>query len=229
MSTFHPFPRLPLELRARIWGLTAHPRLVHVRVKKHESRPFGVVCVTSPTPPPPVMQVCQESREYGPYRRAFTIGSEARYLWVNFESDMISLGDINLDDLESHQSDIQRLRFTVGSDESYDAFCYHRSGELGNFPVLKEIHVLVEEDILIWGSAFEDYGWGFCPEENIRFIDNASGLVLNGYQLLAALDFRVYYSWDLGGKVEDMNNLEQEIEIAMDDSHLTLAAMREIE
>ncbi|KAK3296432.1 uncharacterized protein B0H64DRAFT_398245 [Chaetomium fimeti] len=36
-ATFHPFPRLPFELRSRIWGLTVEPRTVHVRVRHNEA------------------------------------------------------------------------------------------------------------------------------------------------------------------------------------------------
>ena len=34
MSTFHPFPRLPLELRLAIWEMTVEPREVEVRIVK---------------------------------------------------------------------------------------------------------------------------------------------------------------------------------------------------
>ncbi|KAH7631169.1 hypothetical protein B0T09DRAFT_131270 [Sordaria sp. MPI-SDFR-AT-0083] len=40
-KTFHPFPCLPWELRARIWELTISPRTVHIQVKtpQRERRP----------------------------------------------------------------------------------------------------------------------------------------------------------------------------------------------
>jgi hypothetical protein len=52
-ATFHPFPRLPFELRAYIWELTVEPRIVEVRVvvKKIEGRP-PVRYLRSPTPAP---------------------------------------------------------------------------------------------------------------------------------------------------------------------------------
>lgn len=34
MSTFHPFPRLPLEIRLAIWEMTVEPREVRVRIVK---------------------------------------------------------------------------------------------------------------------------------------------------------------------------------------------------
>jgi hypothetical protein len=46
MFTFHPFPRLPLELRRSIWELSIEPR--EVAVGRELSR-------CSRTPPPPVL------------------------------------------------------------------------------------------------------------------------------------------------------------------------------
>ncbi|PTB52869.1 hypothetical protein M431DRAFT_557433 [Trichoderma harzianum CBS 226.95] len=182
MSTFHPFPRLPQELRAHIWSLAAHPRLVHVRWKTNLSEAVEKVHVVTPTPCPPVMHVCRESRQHAPYRRAFTIGSELRYVWVNFETDMICLQEFYLKHLESHKLDIQRLRITA------------------------------------------KHGW-----EKIKFIYNSSGLILNGYQLWAVTDWGTYHSWDGKGKIKDINNLREEIELATDDTHLSLSFIRSVE
>ncbi|KAF1923282.1 uncharacterized protein M421DRAFT_425941 [Didymella exigua CBS 183.55] len=41
MSTFHPFPRLPLELRLAIWEMTVEPREVEVRIVKPKPIPEG--------------------------------------------------------------------------------------------------------------------------------------------------------------------------------------------
>lgn len=227
MSTFHPFPRLPQELRAYIWSLAAHPRLVHVRWKTQKSE---IVHVVAPTPSLPVMQVCRESRQHAPYRQAFTIGSEPRYAWVNFEIDMICLQDFLLKDLESHQLDIQRLRITARNGwSSHEIFFNWDVNDLRDFPVLKEIHVTIDNLVLLWAYTFEERYWGECPRENIKFIDNTSGLILNGYQLCAVSNWGTYHSWDGEGKIRDINKLEEEIEPATDDTHMGLSGIRNVE
>jgi hypothetical protein len=39
MATFHPFPRLPAELRIQIWEMTVEPRVVDVRLEADWARP----------------------------------------------------------------------------------------------------------------------------------------------------------------------------------------------
>lgn len=94
--TFHPFPRLPFELRARIWELTVEPRVVEVRVVYHDPSPLKKTDpdawtnewmkkrlpprrhLRSPTPVPVQLQTCREAREHlsrhpcGGYQRAFS-------------------------------------------------------------------------------------------------------------------------------------------------------------
>ncbi|KAL7913908.1 hypothetical protein GGI35DRAFT_229325 [Trichoderma velutinum] len=231
MSTFHPFPRLPQELRAHIWSLAAHHRLVHVSWKtRWESGKRETLHVSTPTPPPPAMQVCRESRQHAPYRRAFALGSEPRYIWVNFEIDMICLQDFFLQDLESHKLDIQRLRITAKCGwSSYETFGNWDIDDLRDFPALKEIHVAIDSEVLVWAYTFEERYWGECPRENIKFLDNTSGLILTGSQLWAVSDWGTYFSWDGEGKIRDINNLKEEIKLATDDTHLSLSFIRSVE
>ncbi|TIC99840.1 hypothetical protein CH35J_005294 [Colletotrichum higginsianum] len=76
-ATFHPFPHLPAELRARIWELTVEPRIVEVRVVYHRPSPTNVEgsepvvkwppqtrYLCSPTPAPAQLQTCREAREH---------------------------------------------------------------------------------------------------------------------------------------------------------------------
>ncbi|KAJ4302589.1 hypothetical protein N0V88_002739 [Collariella sp. IMI 366227] len=93
-ATFHAFPHLPFELRARIWELTVEPRLVEVRVVHHDPSPVRatdrdawtdgwmkrrlppVRHVRSPTPVPAQLHTCREARErlslhpHGGYQKA---------------------------------------------------------------------------------------------------------------------------------------------------------------
>jgi hypothetical protein len=64
MATFHPFLRLPYELRTCVWKLTVEPRTVRVDVQDY--------FLASATPVPAVLQVCREARNYGLYQKAFS-------------------------------------------------------------------------------------------------------------------------------------------------------------
>lgn len=71
MAAFHPFPRLPYELRLLIWEMTVDPRIVKVEYRRldptHEE-----YCLTSSTPVPAVLAACQEARNHGLYQKAFS-------------------------------------------------------------------------------------------------------------------------------------------------------------
>jgi len=63
-ATFKPFPRLPVELRLKIWrnAQLLFPRVVEIR-KYHNGRPFGVSHrIQCSTPVTPLLAVNQESR-----------------------------------------------------------------------------------------------------------------------------------------------------------------------
>lgn len=177
------------------------------------------------------MQICRESRAHAPYIRAFISGPDERYIWINFEVDMICIPDHRLLDpiLQPHCQDIQRLRLIVGSHESYDYVTYWDPKYIDGFTHLREVHVVVEEVMLLWPSAYLEIYWGVCPKENIRFIDPISGIMLNDEQLSMAHDWHKYYSWDGKGRVQDRSSLDEEIRMGRDVSHLTLPVMRQIE
>ncbi|PWI67169.1 hypothetical protein PCL_04331 [Purpureocillium lilacinum] len=116
MATFERFPLLPLELRQRVWELTVELRVVEVRFKMdYDDSPDGkpkVLHVTSSTPVPATLHACREARTHGlsMYQRAFTIGAEPRYVWVNYEMDTISVGDTSLSLIDAEKLLIRRLR-----------------------------------------------------------------------------------------------------------------------
>ncbi|KAF4998521.1 hypothetical protein FDECE_11762 [Fusarium decemcellulare] len=101
MATFHPFPRLPFELRARIWEMTVEHRKVEVRYGRTYATwgpNYGPVRhVKTPTPIPAVMHACHEARNLGLYHRAFAFGNLPRYIWVNFDTDLISIEERELE------------------------------------------------------------------------------------------------------------------------------------
>ncbi|EAT76760.1 hypothetical protein SNOG_15922 [Parastagonospora nodorum SN15] len=77
MSTFHPFPRLPTELRLQIWEMTVEPRTVEICIRftdfpstpladgKQKRPPRQMSTVQSPTPVPGPLQACREARYHG--------------------------------------------------------------------------------------------------------------------------------------------------------------------
>lgn len=121
---FHYFSRLPAELCAHIWRLTIQPRTVYLEVcgkfwSRRPARPSPYrrepppmqlrisLTLLTPTPTPPVLQVCRESR--GELMRAgyTTAGSELapvnqfegdtgqrRYVWINWEIDTLDTREL---------------------------------------------------------------------------------------------------------------------------------------
>ncbi|KAH7124706.1 hypothetical protein EDB81DRAFT_860916 [Dactylonectria macrodidyma] len=223
-ASFHPFPRLHFELRVLIWGFAAAPRIVHIRT---DAPGFS-----SPTPPPGALQASQEARRYAPYRKSFFTttnnGSEPRYVWVNFETDMICIEDENVERLAPHLAEIQRLKFTVPAEKddlTYEYFFRDSEEFMGDFTALQELHMVIEDCPRRWGTTFEHCFYG-CPRENVRFLDPQSGLLLNGLQLERA------YNWSVqdGGVVGDVDDIDRELLFIIEnDCGLKLDELAEIE
>lgn len=70
MAAFHPFLRLPYELRMRIWEMTVEPRIVNAELT-HQTSTDRAPYLTSSTSVPAVLQVCREARNHGLYQKAF--------------------------------------------------------------------------------------------------------------------------------------------------------------
>jgi hypothetical protein len=114
-DTFHPFPRLPLELRICIWKMTIAPREVVVKEKPTWVEENGqsirkTLCLKSPTPVPAVLHANHEARSTltALYTQAYNSGVQPRYIWVNFNIDIIC---ITADDWKALEYEGHRLRF----------------------------------------------------------------------------------------------------------------------
>jgi hypothetical protein len=187
MAAFHRFPHLPFELRARIWELTVEPRTVEVGEKREHGSWGKVLHVTSSTPVPAVLQACHEARNQGLYQKAFNFptGVEPRYVWVNFEIDMISIGHTWFDTFEpAEQLLFRRLTFERENGES---FFHFQSHELAKFSNLEEIHVICEDGVMAWHDCWEYVYWP-CPKENLKFIDKETGQIAVGQDLDRMVD-----------------------------------------
>ncbi|KAL2138564.1 hypothetical protein VTI28DRAFT_6601 [Corynascus sepedonium] len=187
MTAFHLFPLLPFELRGRIWRLTVEPRIVEVRVvyrpgdRTADGR-RAIGRLVSPTRPPAIVQTCREARnEMGLYERAMSEvaaregDDPAKYVWLNWDADTVSLGDdTGLAALAPVASSVRRLRFE--RDNSDETFYHFESCDLRAFSRVRQITVICggEGGIWAWHGALRDHYWP-CGPENVYFIDPGAG------------------------------------------------------
>ncbi|KAK3290786.1 uncharacterized protein B0H64DRAFT_412140 [Chaetomium fimeti] len=231
-ATFHPFPRLPVELRARIWELTVEPRIVEVRVVYHDPSPVKVTDpdswtpewmkkrlppvrhLRSPTPVPAQLQTCRAAREHlsrhphdGGYQKAFSDiattpydgfdpvpeddpqGERDRYVWLNLDIDMVSVGQTELRDFRAVARQVRRLRLERSM--GCEVFSHTESKLIGRlFANLTEVHLICRG----WGmrSAYrvtDDIDFP-CGPENVYFVDPEAmgGKMMNSVDLDAMMD-----------------------------------------
>ncbi|KAI0968069.1 hypothetical protein F4678DRAFT_444456 [Xylaria arbuscula] len=218
-TTFHPFLRLPVELRIQIWALAVGPRRLDIGPHQMEMSlenmshfKWGGTKYTSRIPPPGVMHACRESRQHARYQKAF-FSPPDRYLWVNFQQDMICLAHYEVKVLAPHYADIERLRYTVpdARDEIYVSEwfrdCSHEI--LGVFSALKELHVTVHAGLWSWGTSLDNAGFAECLQRNTKFINLQTGLMLN----IPQMDMVYRWHWEDGGKVKNVHDLDYEYEL----------------
>ncbi|KAM3459116.1 hypothetical protein MY3296_000263 [Beauveria thailandica] len=126
MAAFHLFSKLPVELRIKIWVYSVQPRTVDVRAiqasRGHRDTHHSIVPGQAdpdpdlylPVPVPAVMQTCRESRNQRLYEKIIythPVGPEQRYAWINFDLDMIDLGQGDVDTVEHIAPRIRKLQF----------------------------------------------------------------------------------------------------------------------
>lgn len=181
MATFHPFPRLPLELRMQIWASAFEDnRVVKVRWTNHKRTYW------SPTPAPAVTQACRESRKYCSYEKSFISDNRPNSIWINFDCDILQmLGSVmaaNAKQARTEIFQIRRLRIEMATetqpdDGGYQAeFFYHDySYKIRELPKLEACDVLVVDGLRNWGSFIDEHYWGSCPKSNVRMVDANTG------------------------------------------------------
>ncbi|KAL2136766.1 hypothetical protein VTI74DRAFT_1807 [Chaetomium olivicolor] len=210
MTTFHPFPRLPFELRARIWELTVEPRTVEVRVlHKRTLVPDGAPsgegrievrapCLFSSTPVPAALHSCREARNLGLYQQAFSELSiyETRYVWLNLEIDMISIGTCAFDAFKPVAHLIRRLKFERRYGD--EGFYYFEATNIRSFVNAKEIHVVCPDGIESWHEASKE-NYFPCGAENLFFIDLNDGRMMRSIELDEMCDQVLVEAWAAQG------------------------------
>ncbi|KAH9221236.1 hypothetical protein DL95DRAFT_265607, partial [Leptodontidium sp. 2 PMI_412] len=130
---FHPFPRLPKELRVRIWRL----HLAALQPRTHTLRPKPVSNMRSsfPTrstnkiqhlfssdPFPPTLYACRESRleALAFYTKAFGSMATPNFVWTNFSLDTIKINDNHLSKISFiDKEQIQQMIVEVDSVEIF--------------------------------------------------------------------------------------------------------------
>ncbi|KAJ4864483.1 hypothetical protein T069G_01013 [Trichoderma breve] len=180
------FLDLPFELRSTIWLLTIEPRTVEIRFEidrfsvgqRRRARRFGFGCfhgglsvlyVSSPTPVPAALHTCHEARSLlaRHYQKAFTYGTEPRYVWANLDMDIISIGRSSLVWTEPEAPHIRRLKFARECDGHY---VLEATAELGFFCNVQEIYVVCLDGPEAWYHPEDPFYWP-CPRENVWLIN----------------------------------------------------------
>jgi hypothetical protein len=165
MTTFHPFPLLPLELRIQIWSLTSTP--THV-LKIHRRCPPNN-SYWSPTPPPAVTRTSCASHKHCTYVKAFSVAGSPRCIWVDFTTDIIQMLSSVMYDLVVHKHlethSITHLRIELSlnhtRDDSEEFFFFHKSSHrIRKLPRPQECDFLVNDGLFAWTISPEDVDWG---------------------------------------------------------------------
>ncbi|KAF6816298.1 hypothetical protein CPLU01_13894 [Colletotrichum plurivorum] len=205
-ATFHPFPRLPAKIRARVWELTVQPRVVEVRVLYDPPMkwPPDRRLLRSPTPAPAQLQACREAREHlttcpnSAYRFDKALSEitatysndgagggrqeeRGRYAWISLDNDMLSIDKSDLHEFRDVALQVRRLRlWRVVSDEY---FARTESLLIGRwFRNVTEVHLICAEGIRSGYSMTEDTDFP-CGPENVYFVDPEDGTTMNSVEL----------------------------------------------
>lgn len=162
-TTFHPFPRLPYELRALIWASAIEPRCVDARALYGASLSRGSVDYNKmageasdpyvPELSPAILRTCRESRHRNlyqkiPYRKYTSHGQfDERYIWINYNMDTIDIGIGPFTCLKTVGSLIRRLRFQGLNDEFWFQI---KSRDLRFFRNIVEYQVVAGDSVESW-------------------------------------------------------------------------------
>ncbi|KAK8000461.1 hypothetical protein PG990_013061 [Apiospora arundinis] len=197
MATFHPFPRLPAELRALVWQMTVEPRVVEINVShkrntlNNQVEPYRLVLST---PVPAELQTCHEARNLGLYQRhlsEFPVAlldppsqndtresvppeQQRRYIWLNWDIDTIYIGLEPICEFSPIAHRIKRLRM----ERVWDTL--DESHDLCSLVNVEEIHIVCVDGIGEWGGLWQDRLW---PCENVFFIDDADGQTMRAAEI----------------------------------------------
>lgn len=159
---------LPPEIRREVWALTVRPRTVQIQVKTERNSKNGVVRrhLISPTPVPRVLHMCRESREQylGFYQKLFAReDTEPTYVWVNFDTDVVDIGDGPFELFGQCAQQVRRLQLKASNaDESW----YHFTARhLSVFSNVIQYFIFAQDGWECWEDAYNEHFWACVPEE----------------------------------------------------------------
>lgn len=130
-NQFPSFSSLPYELRFKIYGMLLNePRLLTITCEKATvSTTNGnfqyIKSYTSPTPIPPLLHICHESRVEAltHYKPLFRTKYSPSYIYVNFTTDSIKLADGMLPYLFREKCEgIREMKIVIEDTEYYSHF-----------------------------------------------------------------------------------------------------------
>ncbi|OBT60677.1 hypothetical protein VE03_09874 [Pseudogymnoascus sp. 23342-1-I1] len=180
------FSDLPFEIRALIWRATVEPRTVEVRVLFWEARKLPHLTTATPVPAP--LQTCREARNLGLYKKTFSElesaacdggGAERRYVWVNLEIDVVSIGPTDFFRFAAVAPSVRRLKFEREVGLSFYAW---EIDDLCGFVNVEEVYIVCTDGMEMWHGTTEDYSWP-CGPENLIFIDPFNGRVMSAFDM----------------------------------------------
>ncbi|KAH7025062.1 uncharacterized protein B0I36DRAFT_366958 [Microdochium trichocladiopsis] len=172
----------------------------------HLSSGYQERCVTylaTTTPIPPVMQVSREARRLGLYQRAW-VQSDCeknpddgehderlrllpwqRYIWVNWDIDILSIGSLPLESLQPCTPLIRRLCL---SREVGDEWRYKQDSGLQDFASLEEIYVECDTLLWYWSETLKNRSWP-CPADRVFLVKSANR------RMTKAVDIERFNAW----------------------------------
>ncbi|KAI1758839.1 hypothetical protein GGR53DRAFT_471948 [Hypoxylon sp. FL1150] len=189
MCPFHHFSRLPSELRVQIWAMTVEPRVVEVRVVP-DVGPRDAMRLFTSTPVPAILQTCREARYAGLYKREFAeitpADEEQRYVWLNLDIDMVSIGQTEFSAFEPVAPSVKRLRF-----ERENSYEFYLDMTMDLFKNMHETHVVCLDGMESWHGAIHEHPWHACLFDDLWFIDSIDGRMMKGPDMQEMLDERL--------------------------------------
>ncbi|KFY75932.1 hypothetical protein V499_04176 [Pseudogymnoascus sp. VKM F-103] len=188
------FSSLPPEIRALIWKATVEPRTVEVRMLPLEKGKgkAKVRHLVSPTPVPAPLQTCREARGLGLYAQAFAEveevacadgGAEPRYVWLNPDIDIVSLGPTRIGWFKAVAGSIRRLQI----ERENTRVTFEELVEVCQFENAEEICIICADGMEVWHRVAEDHFWP-CELEKVIFIDALDGRVMNSVEMDRVFD-----------------------------------------
>lgn len=198
LTTFPALPRLPAELRLKIWYFVCSPRDVEIvcekgittsRIRRQVARAF-----TSTTPTPIATRICHESRTEAlqRYQPMFRTENRSVYTYICFENDNIKLADYDIQYLGQYE--LENIRMMKVHVKDCVSFVHHNMEYILQMKNLKELEIIVDE-----ATTDEEFarGWGrwypeICAKEfeeeqrthpdwdcpNITIVGSSTGRVL---------------------------------------------------